>query len=57
MTSEGLAKNSQVHQSSGYKILDNAVLDFIKNERFLPKTESQTKVAAEQFFTFRFELN
>ncbi|WP_211217174.1 energy transducer TonB, partial [Psychromonas hadalis] len=42
--------------SSGHKTLDNAVLEFIKKEHFMPALKGIEKVTSEQLFSFKFEL-
>ncbi|MCW8996131.1 MAG: energy transducer TonB, partial [Psychromonas sp.] len=56
VTSKGKAKNPQIINSSGYSILDNAVLSFIEKELFMPAHKGDEKITTEQIFSFRFEL-
>ena len=56
VTMQGKAKNPQITRSSGFPILDDAVLNFIKNERFMPAHKGNEKITTEQLFSFRFEL-
>lgn len=56
VTMQGRAKNPQITRSSGFPILDDAVLDFVKNERFMPAHKGVEKITTEQLFSFRFEL-
>lgn len=56
VTDQGDAKNPEIISSSGYPILDNAVLDFIGKERFMPAHKGEDKITSEQQFSFRFEL-
>jgi protein TonB len=53
---QGKAKNPQIVTSSGFPILDNAILDFVKQERFMPAHQGEEKISSEQMFSFRFEL-
>lgn len=56
VTMQGKTKNPQITRSSGFPILDNAVLDFVKNELFMPAHKGVEKITTEQLFSFRFEL-
>lgn len=56
VTMQGKAKKPQITRSSGFPILDDAVLDFIRNERFMPAHKGNEKITTEQLFSFRFEL-
>ena len=56
VTINGKAENPQIISSSGYSILDNAVLRFIQQELFMPAHRGKTKIMSEQVFSFRFEL-
>lgn len=56
VTMQGKAKDPQITNSSGFPILDNAVLDFVNNELFMPAHKGVDKVTSEQLFSFRFEL-
>lgn len=51
----GYSKNPQVISSSGHKALDDAVLDFINNERFMPALEGIEKVTSEQQYSFSYK--
>lgn len=57
VTKKGLPKNPKIQTSSGFSILDNAVLVFINQELFMPALQGEDKVISEQLFAFRFELN
>ena len=57
VTSLGKPKNPSILNSSGYNILDEAVLEFINRELFMPALQGQERVTSEQLFAFRFELN
>ena len=57
ITTKGKAKNPQIITSSGYSILDNAILDFIQKELFMPAHKGDEKITTKQVFSFRFELN
>ncbi|MFT5558960.1 MAG: protein TonB, partial [Sphingobacteriales bacterium] len=50
-------KNPKILTSSGFSLLDDAVLAFINQELFMPALQGEDKVISEQFFAFRFELN
>lgn len=54
---KGKAKNPKIVTSSGHSILDNAVLDFIQNELFMPAHNGEEKITTDQIFSFRFELH
>ncbi|WP_028864564.1 energy transducer TonB [Psychromonas aquimarina] len=56
VTMSGKAKNPKIITSSGYPILDNAVLEFISKELFMPAHKGEEKITTEQLFSFRFEL-
>lgn len=56
VTNKGKAENPEIISSSGYPILDNAVLDFISQELFMPAHKGEEKITSEQLFSFRFEL-
>ena len=56
VTRKGKGKNPQIITSSGYSILDNAVLNFIHKELFMPAHKGEEKITSEQIFSFRFEL-
>ncbi|WP_019616147.1 energy transducer TonB [Psychromonas ossibalaenae] len=56
VTMSGRPKNPKVMTSSGYPILDNAVLEFIAKERFMPAHKGDEKITTEQLFSFRFGL-
>lgn len=56
VTSKGKAMDPQIMTSSGHAILDNAVLNFISKELFMPAHRGEEKVRSEQIFSFRFEL-
>ena len=56
VTSKGKGKDPQIITSSGYSILDNAVINFIRKELFMPARRGEEKIASEQIFSFRFEL-
>lgn len=57
VTKKGLPKKPKILTSSGYSLLDNAVLAFINQELFMPALQGEDKVISEQLFAFRFELN
>ncbi|HEY5715402.1 MAG TPA: TonB family protein [Psychromonas sp.] len=57
VTSQGKPKNPNILTSSGYSILDQAVLAFVRQELFMPALQGQERVTSEQLFAFRFELN
>ena len=56
VTSKGKSKNPQIITSSGHSILDNAVLNFIRKELFMPAHKGEEKITSKQIFSFRFEL-
>lgn len=56
VTTKGKGKNPQIITSSGYSILDNAILDFIQKELFMPAHHGEEKITSEQVFSFRFQL-
>lgn len=53
---QGKIQNPQIVTSSGFSILDNTILDFVKRERFMPAHKGAEKITSEQIFSFRFEL-
>jgi protein TonB len=57
VTKKGWPKNPKILTSSGFSLLDDAVLAFINQELFMPALQGEDKVISEQFFAFRFELN
>ena len=56
VTMQGKTKNAQITKSSGHTILDGAMLEFIKKERFMPALKGIEKVTSEQQFSFKFAL-
>ena len=56
VTMKGKAKNPEIITSSGHPLLDNAILDFVQKELFMPAHKGEEKIATEQVFSFRFEL-
>lgn len=56
VTISGRAKDPEIITSSGYKTLDNAILDFVKKELFMPAHKGEEKITSDQVFSFRFEL-
>lgn len=57
VTKKGQPKNPKILTSSGFSLLDDAVLTFINQELFMPALQGEDKVSSEQLFSFRFELN
>ncbi|PKH04190.1 hypothetical protein CXF72_02245 [Psychromonas sp. MB-3u-54] len=57
VTKKGRPKNPKILTSSGFSLLDDAVLAFINQELFMPALQGEDKVISEQLFAFRFELN
>jgi protein TonB len=53
---QGKSKKPYIVTSSGHKILDTAVIDFIEKERFMPSFNGVEKVTKEQQFSFRFSI-
>ncbi|MCP4326529.1 MAG: energy transducer TonB [Psychromonas sp.] len=53
---QGKTKNVQIAKSSGHTLLDAAVVEFIKKERFMPALKGIEKVTSEQQFSFEFSL-
>ena len=56
VTTKGKAKNPEIISSSGYSMLDNAALQFISEELFMPAHKGDEKITTEQLFSFRFQL-
>ncbi|MCG6201636.1 energy transducer TonB [Psychromonas antarctica] len=56
VSTRGKAKNPEILTSSGHPVLDDAVLDFIAQELFMPAHQGEEKITTEQIFSFRFEL-
>jgi protein TonB len=52
---QGKSRNAKIITSSGHQVLDNALLKFIANERFMPALKGIEKVTSEQQFTFKFQ--
>ncbi|PKF63131.1 hypothetical protein CW745_06860 [Psychromonas sp. psych-6C06] len=52
----GKTKQSKITHSSGHQILDNALLEFIDKERFMPALDGIEKVTSEQQLSFKYEL-
>ncbi|ABM05033.1 outer membrane transport energization protein TonB [Psychromonas ingrahamii 37] len=57
ITKKGLPKNPKILTSSGFPLLDDAVLAFVDQELFMPALQGEDQVMSEQLFAFRFELN
>ncbi|PKG37275.1 energy transducer TonB [Psychromonas sp. Urea-02u-13] len=53
---QGKTKNPKIITSSGHPALDDAVLDFVKTERFMPALKGIEKITSEQQFSFKFSL-
>lgn len=51
---EGESQKPKMVASSGYKVLDTTVLDFVKKERFMPSFNGVEKITKEQQFTHKF---
>ncbi|MFT6984919.1 MAG: protein TonB [Psychromonas sp.] len=56
VTTRGKSKDPEIITSSGHTVLDDAVLDFIKGELFMPAHQGEEKITTQQIFSFRFEL-
>ena len=56
VNTQGKTKNSQVINSSSHKVLDNALLEFVKKERFMPALDGIEKVTSEQQLSFKYEI-
>jgi protein TonB len=54
---EGRVAEARVHKSSGYKILDNAALAWVREQRYHPARRGDTPVEAEETQEFRFHLD
>ncbi|WP_413700444.1 energy transducer TonB [Psychromonas sp. KJ10-10] len=54
VSTEGESQSPKMVKSSGHKILDTTVLDFVKKERFMPSFDGVEKVTKEQQFTHKF---
>lgn len=52
----GLSEAVELVQSSGHKLLDQSVLQFVKQAEFLPATQNGLAIASYQVFSFRFVL-
>ncbi len=57
VTMQGNGKNPVIMQSSGFDMLDQAVLDFVQTELFMPALKGNERVSSEQEYSFRFQLN
>ena len=53
---QGKAKQAQIILSSGHQILDNALLEFVSKERFMPALEGTEKVTREQQLPYKYKL-
>lgn len=51
---QGKSKNPTITASSGHKVLDSALLEFIANERFMPALKGIEKVTSEQQLSFEY---
>lgn len=51
---QGKSQNPKIISSSGHKILDKALLEFINKERFMPALKGIEKVTREQQFSFKY---
>jgi len=51
----GSTREAEIVKSSGYKELDQAVIEFIAQERFMPSLKGQDKVSSKQIFSFSYE--
>ncbi|WP_409438961.1 energy transducer TonB [Psychromonas sp. GE-S-Ul-11] len=51
----GSTKEAEILKSSGSKELDQAVIEFIVQERFMPSLQGQDKVSSKQVFSFSYE--
>jgi len=51
----GNTKEAEIVKSSGDKELDQAVIEFISEERFMPSLDGQDKVSSKQIFSFSYE--
>jgi len=55
VSATGTTKEAEIIQSSGYEMLDKAVLNFIESELFMPTLEGQDRVPSKQSFSYSFE--
>ena len=53
---QGKTKNSQVIYSSSHKVLDDALLEFVNKERFMPALDGIDKITSEQQLSFKYEI-
>lgn len=53
---DGQASDLSLAVSSGYSLLDNAVIDFIQQESFEPATDGLVPIDSLQRYRFRFQL-
>ncbi|RBW45129.1 hypothetical protein DS885_10140 [Psychromonas sp. B3M02] len=51
----GSTKETEILKSSGSKELDEAVIEFIAQERFMPSLQGQDKVSSKQIFSFSYK--
>lgn len=56
ISQKGLSEAVELVQSSGHKLLDQSVLQFVKRAEFLPATQNGQAIASYQVFFFRFVL-
>ena len=55
VNTQGKTKNAQVINSSSHKELDNALLEFVEQERFMPALDGIEKITSEQQLSFKYE--
>jgi protein TonB len=56
ISQKGLSEAVELVQSSGHRLLDQSVLQFVKRAGFLPATQNGQAIASYQVFSFRFVL-
>jgi len=54
---QGKTKNPHIVISSGHQILDDALLEFIHQERFMPALQGVEKVTSEQQLSSQYKFN
>lgn len=56
ISAEGRVTEVKINESSGYKVLDDAALEFGKSLRFVPAREDQHSVSATALYPVRYQL-
>lgn len=57
VTTKGMGINPRILRSSGSSLLDNSILNFIKEELFIPDQQEDKPISSDKVFSFKFELH